>query len=103
MRLSIGEILILLISFFYTGQRNIGTGFEELFPELPRDQYASELGRDLLALDPSHTAFECSAYCSTIGKILEVTIRCARLKLWSISIVRQPATPAHKIGGAKSP
>lgn len=35
--------------------------------------------------DPSQTALECSAYCSTIGKILEVTMRCARLKLWSIS------------------
>ena len=43
------------------------------------------LGENLPTFDPSQTAFECSAYCSTIGKILEVTIRCARLKLWSIS------------------
>jgi hypothetical protein len=36
-------------------------------------------------LDPSHTSRECSAYCSTIGRILDVTMRWARLKLWSIS------------------
>lgn len=34
---------------------------------------------------PSHTSREFSAYCSTNGKILVVTIRCAWLKLWSIS------------------
>lgn len=37
--------------------------------------------------DPSQTASECFPYCSTIGKIPVVTMRCARLKLWSISFV----------------
>lgn len=37
-------------------------------------------------LEPSQTASECFAYCSTIGRILVVTMRCARLKLWSISV-----------------
>lgn len=39
------------------------------------DQY---LGR---TFEPSHTFFECSAYCSTMGRMLVVTIRWARLKL----------------------
>jgi hypothetical protein len=34
---------------------------------------------------PSQTSLECSAYCSTIGRILVVTIRWARLKFESIS------------------
>jgi hypothetical protein len=38
--------------------------------------------------DPSQTVLEWSAYCSTIGRMLDVTIRCARLKLWSISAAR---------------
>ena len=42
------------------------------------------IGRDL-TLAPSHTSLECSAYCSTIGRMLVVTIRCAREKLLSIS------------------
>ena len=36
-------------------------------------------------LEPSQTASECFPYCSTIGRTLLVTMRCARLKLWSIS------------------
>ena len=36
-------------------------------------------------LEPSQTAEECWAYCSTTGRMLVVTIRWARLKLWSIS------------------
>ena len=39
--------------------------------------------------EPSHTASECFAYCSTIGRMLVVTMRCARLKLWSISTLHQ--------------
>jgi len=38
-----------------------------------------------ITFDPSHTSLECSAYCSTIGMMLDVTILCALLKLWSIS------------------
>lgn len=37
------------------------------------------------ALEPSHTFLECSAYFSTTGRMLDVTMRWARLKLWSIS------------------
>lgn len=36
-------------------------------------------------LEPSQTFLECSAYCSTTGRMLVVTMRWARLKLWSIS------------------
>lgn len=39
-------------------------------------------------LEASHTDLECSPYCSTRGKILVVTIRCALLKLWSISLFK---------------
>ena len=46
---------------------------------------SSARGVYIRTLDPSHTASECFAYCSTIGRILVVTMRCARLKLWSIS------------------
>lgn len=35
--------------------------------------------------EPSQTASECFPYCSTMGRIPVVTMRCARLKLWSIS------------------
>ncbi len=58
------------------------------------DGCSSYPDKETLALDskncfqnfePSQTLRECSAYCSTIGRMLEVTIRWARLKLWSIS------------------
>lgn len=35
--------------------------------------------------EPSQTSLLCFAYCSTIGRMLVVTMRCALLKLWSIS------------------
>lgn len=40
-----------------------------------------------LTFEPSQTASECFPYCSMIGRIPVVTMRCARLKLWSISAV----------------
>ena len=36
-------------------------------------------------LEPSQTASECLPYCSIMGRIPVVTMRCARLKFWSIS------------------
>ena len=39
----------------------------------------------ITTFDPSQTSLLCFAYCSTIGKILLVTMRCALLKLLSIS------------------
>ena len=40
---------------------------------------------DWRTLEPSQTFLECEAYCSTMGRMLDVTMRWARLKLWSIS------------------
>jgi hypothetical protein len=75
-------------------ERDIGAGFEELLPEL---ELLSVLGlgnrRHRFTFEPSHTSRECSAYCSTIGKMLDVTIRCARLKLWSISVIGSQTYP----------
>lgn len=50
-----------------------------------RETFALDSKNCFQNLDPSHTSRECSAYCSTMGKMLEVTMRWARLKLWSIS------------------
>ena len=65
------------------GERDIGAGFEELFPELWEggQSSAGDMGGRSNTLDPSQTFLECSAYCSTMGRMLVVTIRCARLKL----------------------
>lgn len=52
-------------------------------------------GREQLAFDPSQTASECFPYCSTIGKMSAVTMRCARLKLWSISASVSHGGGAH--------
>jgi hypothetical protein len=73
---------------FIAGKRNIGGGFEELLPELWHTISSAFRGRiwPLPTFEPSQTFFECSAYFSTIGNILVVTMRCARLKLWSISV-----------------
>lgn len=73
------------------GEGDIGACFEELFPELyclcvstqGLDSLVSETGG--LTLAPSQTSREFSAYCSTTGRMLVVTIRWAWLKLWSIS------------------
>ena len=66
-----------------TRQGDVGTGFEELFPEL--EELSARLlkgnRRPVQTFEPSHTSRECSAYCSTMGRMLDVTIRCARLKL----------------------
>lgn len=45
-------------------------------------------------LEPSHTASECFPYCSTMGRMSDVTMRCARLKFWSISAL------VSRVGGA---
>lgn len=66
-------------------RRTVSKTAEELSIQLPRRRTAS------LTLDPSHTSFEWAAYCSTIGRILDVTMRWARLKLWSISAKVSPA------------
>ena len=46
-------------------------------------------GTRRVTLELSQTFLECSAYCSTTGRMLVVTIRWARLKLWSISEHRE--------------
>jgi len=38
-RLGVREVLLLVVSFLYSRQRNIGTGFEKLFPKLARHQF----------------------------------------------------------------
>jgi len=60
-----------------------------LFPELLGDGAVSNATRvkgSRVTLELSQTFLECSAYCSTTGRMLVVTIRWARLKLWSISL-----------------
>ena len=42
-------------------------------------------GWGIVTLEASQTERECSPYCSTSGNMLLVTMRCALLKLWSIS------------------
>jgi hypothetical protein len=67
---------------FIAGKRNIGGSFEELLPELWRISTAFQWCICLCpTFEPSQTFFECSAYFSTIGNMLVVTMRCARLKL----------------------
>lgn len=53
--------------------------------------------------DPSQTSLECSAYFSTTGSMLVVTIRCARLKLWSISEPAGQRTHGVFLGKAAIP
>ncbi len=60
-----------------------------MFPELLGDGAVSNATRvkgSRVTLELSQTFLECSAYCSTTGRMLVVTIRWARLKLWSISL-----------------
>ena len=64
---------------FVAGEGNAGRGFEKLLPELDTP---SQILRCIESFEgcehtfePSQTFLEFSAYCSTIGRILVVTIR----------------------------
>ena len=46
-------------------------------------------------LEPSQTSLECEAYFSTMGRMLDVTMRWARLKLWSISVAECQVGGGH--------
>lgn len=78
---------------FVAREGDVGAGFEELLPELCVDGtlvtgICGPGGVVGHTLEPSQTFFDCSAYCSTMGRMLVVTILCALLKLWSISTIR---------------
>lgn len=51
-------------------------------------------------LEPSQTASECLPYCSIMGRIPVVTMRCARLKFWSISGRVRSGQGSGRDGGA---
>jgi hypothetical protein len=78
---------------FVARERHVGSGFEKLLPELSnrsakRPPYIIYPPPRLSpTLDASQTDLQCSPYCSTTGRMLPVTMRCALLKLWSISRV----------------
>lgn len=77
---------VLGVGRFIAGQRDICAGFKEGFPKLPTlVKFSRFFYLGSVTFEPSQTASECLPYCSTIGRMLVVTIRCARLKLWSIS------------------
>jgi len=68
--------------FLVAGKGDIGRRFEKLLPELREVKLVGvRLGIGVGTLEPSQTFFECSAYCSTTGRMLVVTMRWARLKL----------------------
>lgn len=78
---------LIVVELLVAGERDVGRRLEELFPELVvRLVLRAAHKRLFRTLDASHTAREWSPYCSTSGRMLDVTIRWALLKFWSISV-----------------